>query len=572
MRSARPGALIVGAACIQTLFAWLVLAGLGSPLLWEDEAETAMWGRRIVEFGYPKVHGSDRNTVYGVHHPTEIGIREPLDAYVGSPWGQYYFAAAAVAWSDAADDLAERTFRVRLPFAVAGWLGIALLGSVGANLWPAGAGSRARFWLGYGVCLVLSVSLQLHLREARYYPVVVLSLAALLWLEARRHLRGDLGPTLHGLLVAPLLWSRGNLFSPSFAAVAATAGCAVGLRALRSQAPLGARARELLRDFAPYLLAFLAVVPLVAFYGIAGQDRSFADAYSADNPIDRRIGWAAWFLVRYEFVVPAVVGALALGIAGRRAGSVRPELRVLFGVCRLLLALCVIWMIAVARTPLFFERYLIPLSPLLIIASVLAIGGLLALRETPARRSALAGIAAVGVALAGSAAARVPELRGRWAELREPYRGPLDHVIPYLAERYPDPSQLVIATNYEDFSFMFYLRATTTFGYYSPLELRIRELEITPDVIVPRPWVRNMRALEHLASEGGYVPREFPVANVQVNNLPGLSSKNPLGQAHRFTSPVVGRDGPAVVIGEREVAGAGAPRDENARESDAPPR
>ncbi|MGH7336611.1 MAG: hypothetical protein ACREI7_03450, partial [Myxococcota bacterium] len=136
MRSARPAWLTTGAVCIQTLFAWLVLGGLGAPLLWEDEAETAMWGRRIVEFGYPKVHGHDRNVVYGAHHPVEIGIHQPLDAYVGSPWGQYYFAAAPVAWSDTADDLAERTWRVRLPFAVAGWLGIVLLGTVGASSWP----------------------------------------------------------------------------------------------------------------------------------------------------------------------------------------------------------------------------------------------------------------------------------------------------------------------------------------------------------------------------------------------------------------------------------------------------
>jgi hypothetical protein len=33
-------------------------------------------------------------------------------------------------------------------------------------------------------------------------------------------------------------------------------------------------------------------------------------------------------------------------------------------------------------------------------------------------------------------------------------------VIPYLAEQYPNPADLVIATNYDEFSYMFYLRAT----------------------------------------------------------------------------------------------------------------
>jgi hypothetical protein len=557
MRSARSGLLITGAVCIQTLFAWLVLAGLDAPLLWEDEAETAMWGRRILEFGYPKVHGRDGGVLYGVHHPTALGIRQPLDAYVGSPWGQYYFAAAPVAWSDAADDLAERTWRVRLPFAVAGWLGTVLLGIVGASSWPPAAGGRARFWLGYGVCLVLSVSLQLHLREVRYYPLVVLGVSAAAWLAAHRHVRGDLAPLLHTLLLAPVLWILFNLFYPVFAAITATAGCALGLRALRSPASARVRALELTRDAAPYLLAFAAALPLVAIYGISDQDRSFADTYGPANPLGRRIGWAAWYLLRYELVVPAVLGALALGLALRRAGSARGELRVLVGACHLLLGLVAIWVALVARTPLFFERYLVALSPVLGIATVLAVGGLLALRETPARRCAQAGIAAIALALAGSAAVRVPELRGRWTELLEPYRGPLDHVIPYLAERYPDPAELVIATNYEDFSYMFYLRAKTTFGFYAPLEVRIHDLETAPDVIIPRPWMANLRALQHLAAQGEYVPHEFPVANVLVNNLPELSH-NPSGAVHRFTSPVVGRDGKALVIGERRAAEGGA--------------
>ena len=35
------------------MFAATVFAGLGAPLLWEDEAETAMHGRSVLEYGYP---------------------------------------------------------------------------------------------------------------------------------------------------------------------------------------------------------------------------------------------------------------------------------------------------------------------------------------------------------------------------------------------------------------------------------------------------------------------------------------------------------------------------------------
>ena len=177
-------------------------------------------------------------------------------------------------------------------------------------------------------------------------------------------------------------------------------------------------------------------------------------------------------------------------------------------------------------------------------------GCLVALRRTRAARTATAGLAAVAIAWAACAAVRAPELRGRWEELREPYRGPLDHVIPYLAEHYPSPADLVIATNYEDYAYMFYLGATTVLGYYAPE--RERDLAFVPDVIIPRPWPVNLRALEHLANQQDYVMHAFPVANARVNNLPELSARNQSGLVHRFRSPVPGRDGAPLVIGERQ--------------------
>jgi len=550
MRSGTPALVIAGAVCLQTVFAGLVLAGLGAPLSWEDEADTAMFGRRILEYGYPKVH-DPRNTVYGVHHPLELGVHERLDAYLGSPWAQYYFAAPAVAWSDAADDLSLRTWRVRLPFAIAGWLGVLLLGAVGASLWPAAAGERARFWLGFAVCLVLSVSLQLHLREVRYYPLVVLGIAVVAWLETRRHVRTDLPPLLHTLLLAPVLWCLFNLFYPAFAAVAAAAGCGLARQAIRSRAPLRTRVVDLASGAAPYLLASAAVLPLVAFYKVLAQSRSFFEVFGGPEhtPI-RQLGAASGYLLRFEFLLPAAVGALASVVARRGAGSVGRDVRVLLGTCDLLLWFAALWVALIALTPLFFTRYLVPLSPVICGLCVLQAGGLLALRRTAARRPAEAGLVAIAVALAGASVVRAPELRGRWAELREPYRGPLDHVIPYLAESYPNPAELVIATNYEDVSYMFYLGATTTLGFYAPD--RVRDLAIVPDVIIPRPWPVNLSALEHLAAQKSYIGREFPVANVRVNNLPELSPRNQSGLVHRFRSPVVGTDGAALVIGERQ--------------------
>jgi hypothetical protein len=526
---------------VHVVFASSVFARLGSPLLWEDEAETAIHGRSVLEYGFPKVHVG-RNVVYGTPVPLALGRNEALDAYVGSPWGQYFFAAPAVAWSDGARDLEVRTWRMRLPFALAGWLGVLLFGCAGASLWPAGPGGRAWFWLGYGVCLALSVSLQLHLREVRYYPLVVLGLGATAWLAVRRHVRGDLPALRHALLLAPVLFWLFNLFYPAFAALIATAGGALVWRARR------AHWREVARAVVPYALAVAAALPIAALFALPAQSRAFFAEFGARGGFAHELAAAGSYLLRFEWIAPVALGAVALGFARRVLAPDAVRLRAAIAACDLALALTAVWTLAIARTPLFFSRYLVALSPLLAAVCVLQVGCLVALR-TRAARTATAGLAAVAVAWLACAAVRGPELRGRVAELREPYLGPLDHVIPYLAERYPNSADLVVATNYEDFAFMFYLRATTVLGYYAPETGR--DAALVPDVIIPRPWPVNLRALEHLSNQAPYDVREFPVANVRANNLPELSPRNPTGLVHRFRSPVPGSDGAALRIGER---------------------
>jgi hypothetical protein len=502
-----------------------------------------MYGRSVLESGFPKVHVG-RNVVYGAPIPIELGRDEALDAYVGSPWGQYFFAAAAVAWSDGATDLAARTLRMRLPFALAGWLGVLMLGAVGASLWPVSAGHRAWFWLGFGVCLALSVSLQLHLREVRYYPLVVFALGAAAWLAARRHARGDLPALRHTLLLAPVLFGLFNLFYPAFAAVVATAGGALAWRGRR------AHLLEFARAAAPYAFAVAAALPIAVLFELPGQSRAFFAEFGARGGFARQLAAAGFYLLRFEWIAPVALGAVALGFARRSLARDADRPRAAIAACDVALALVAIWTLSIARTPLFFSRYLVALSPLLCATCALQVGCLVALRHTRPNRAATIGLAAIAVAWLACAAVRAPELHGRWHELREPYRGPLDHVIPYLTERYPSPADLVIATNYEDYAYMFYLGSTTVLGYYAPDPAR--DLASVPDVIIPRPWPVNLRALEQLASQRPYEMREFPVANVRVNNLPELSARNPTGLVHRFRSPEPGRDGAALVIGERQ--------------------
>jgi hypothetical protein len=81
-----------------------------------------------------------------------------------------------------------RTVRVRLPFALAGAIGVAVW------LWgvlPALPRERRQgFAAAYFALCTLSISLMLHLREARYYPLLVLVLGGLVAVHLRHGVLG----------------------------------------------------------------------------------------------------------------------------------------------------------------------------------------------------------------------------------------------------------------------------------------------------------------------------------------------------------------------------------------------
>ena len=130
-RTSTPGRVsialgVLGLALASALFSVVVFKHLSYPLIWHDEALTVVFGERVLEYGYPKVHGPT-GTHYPMHHDISVGVKEGIDAYLGSPWAQYYFAALGVAWAGESTDFYAKTLRLRLPFAIAGFIGVGVL-------------------------------------------------------------------------------------------------------------------------------------------------------------------------------------------------------------------------------------------------------------------------------------------------------------------------------------------------------------------------------------------------------------------------------------------------------------
>jgi hypothetical protein len=531
---------------------------LSHPLLWHDESATAMFGRRVLEYGYPKIHGP-KNALFSLWQRDGTGVAEQLDAYTGSPWAQYYLAALAVRWSDGVDDLYDKTLRVRLPFALAGAGGLLLL--VFAVLPALGPRPERRLLFAtlYLLGIGYSVSLLLHLREARYYGLVVLVMAAVLAVFCRRSVFEPTGArnAPHGFVLAALLVVLFLTFHAAFGATGlALGGFALARAAARSGAA-SERLRDLLRELAPLVAAGLAVLPLLLLFDFVDQTRGWVVRFSDPGTALRNLRFVGWTLLRYELLAPALALRLAVLLLRPRADDPPEPLQ-----RRRIAAFLALWIAAyagvIAQIPFLFERYFIALGPLVALMGLLDAFTLWqALRARVARPAALrAGVAglltAAAVALVWNLQARIPEFRGRLQELREPYRGPLDFAIPYLAVKYPDIADRVVATNYEEPALMFYLDCRVAVGFYAAnLE---RDRELVPDVIIPRSWPEQLEVLKEMSERAPYRRTEFPVANLPWNNIPAISPRGDRQSAHRFQIQRPGGAVPALVLLELDPA------------------
>jgi hypothetical protein len=554
------GLLVIGIAVAALLFAFALLQHLSYPLLWHDESETAVFAERVLDYGYPKIHGP-KNVVYSLWHQNGLGVYEAWDAYTGSPWAQYYVGALGAAWARGSQDLYARTLRLRVPFALLGAAGLLLI--LFAVIPAAGESRKSQlaFALGFLLLSCVSISLLLHLREARHPALTVFLVGAALFVDLRRRTFDQLGPRSHALLLALLLVLLFNTFFPAFVILVLAIGLREATHALRRPGSLVERSISLLKHSAGLWLAAVVVLPLLGFFDFLDQTRGWVERFSSPDAWATNLGFVASTLLRYEFLAPALALRATLVALRVKPGesSGDPHLGQRLEIASFLLLLVVLYAVVIARTPFLFERYFVVLGPLLIAMLLLDAASLASLLRHSdlaegRRRLGAAGATFAALCFFVSLGLRGPELSGHLDALREPYRGPLDFAIPYLAEKHPDIADRVIATNYEETAFIYYLGSKVTVGFYGAnLE---EDRTIQPDVIVPRPWPDHLETLRVLAERAHYESVTFPVLNLWWNNIPGLTPRGERNVGHLFRTRLAAEGEPRLVILERRQSAA----------------
>jgi 4-amino-4-deoxy-L-arabinose transferase-like glycosyltransferase/tetratricopeptide (TPR) repeat protein len=152
----------------------LLFTNLGADYLWEDEGDTAVLARSILQHGVPTAWDGVTFT------DPDYGQREAFGfVMVSHPWLQYYVAAASFAL------FGDSSWAARLPFAVGGLATIIVVYAMGIGL------LRSRT-VAFCASLLVAVNVQFLLfsRQARNYSLNALLTCLIIWqfchLKSRR--------------------------------------------------------------------------------------------------------------------------------------------------------------------------------------------------------------------------------------------------------------------------------------------------------------------------------------------------------------------------------------------------
>ena len=261
----------------------LLFWNLGSPALWQDEAETALRAESILETGVPRM--SLRGTL--------VTAQPSLASYEGNAEGIWIWNTWVPAYLCAASFylFGVLPWAARLPFALAGLLALMLAWRVFSQGESDAIVDRRAWSAEIGVALLaLSPAFLLFCRQSRYYALVALGTLMALWSWRRL-----LEKKPYGALIVAL--SLNFLLHSSFAFFAITAAALAVDALLRFDECLRSR-----RYWGAAILTALLALPAVLYFRI--WERPGNHQYGLRESLEFLKTLELWLLA---FAVPLLV-------------------------------------------------------------------------------------------------------------------------------------------------------------------------------------------------------------------------------------------------------------------------
>lgn len=515
--------------CILLIFIFgiSIFKNISYPLLWNDEAETAMFGKRILTYGYPKIHDS-KNTLYSCKHPIEnLASQESLDAYILSGWLQYYYSVPGVFLAQNVNSLYLKTAYLRIPFAIAGFIGILILGIFLAKTFKSFR-NKILFLMLYIFFELLSIPLALNIREVRYYSLAILLSSCMFICYFKYHIfknKSYISYLFWTIFIFLLIF---NTFYPLFFIFFGTLFMDLMIKLIKER---NRNFKEIIKLILPLLLSLIFVSPFLLFYKTIPIANEMSKLWNS-NLIDylNNINFVLNFFSKYDFLLFALVlkGIIIFISKHYKIIFKNQSFWQTSQISNLIILFIVIYIFVISKIPFIFERYFITLQSLLSIIIVIDLIKIIQLFSKKIIHKQIMYICwtLIIVIFTNSLFSRFDLLKGHIYELFHQYKGPIDYLVFYLKEKYQDSERLIIATNYEEPSLMYYLGSKVTIGFLgNSLD---EDLKIQPDIIIIRKgWFDNQKPLLSLLGETSYKKITFRILDYPVNNIPEFTFRAP---------------------------------------------
>lgn len=511
------------------IFSFILLLDIGLhlpyPLLWNDESATAMLTKSVIRFGYPRIL-YDGNLITQLPRIALENLSDSKLASKENGWLTYYFAAPFVFISEMTGNIYLKTAIIRIPFLLQGVISIFLFCRI-VGLFFKSSFLKNQASLLFLLVIIADIPLILHIREARYYSLLLL-LIGLFWYILLRFAVFSTFSYRFFLFTIPIICVAILLTYPP-----AVFPCIATL-AVASCICAGHFRKPSLKSLFPVFLTACISIPILLFFDVFHLAELTAKTYHIT--VQKTVMNVIYILsVLYKdtlllFSVTIILVVIFSYLHTKQKSILRQYLSVAF----LIFIFFSSTLLILSRLPYLFTRYFIFLNPLIY---VVTISGILLIREVSLschlrwRKLILLFLFILTVynltILNGREKAR--RIVGHIYELTHKYEGPLDVIIPYILTHTTQPEKLIIATNYEEFSYMYYLKSQVIVGYVG-INLK-EDLKLTPDIIIFRPgWGTNPEIFRSFFKKSSYDEITFPFLNYPLNNIPEFYFKYP----HQF--------------------------------------
>ena len=517
-------------------FVFSLFKNIQYPLLWNDESETAMYAKRILQYGYPKIHDGKNVVWLNELNDKVIGVDKKRDICTALVWGQYYFASIGEFFAEKASDIYIKTALLRIPFAVAGLTGLFIMALSIINLFGKDAIRKLAFLVTFFSFALTSTALTLHLREVRHPALVVFLSASILYIYFRYRFYDSIRFVLYFIGLTFLLFSLYHVFHVICFIFFIVIGAYEFSALLREK-----NAKLFLRNIAPIIAAFVLTMPFFILSQVLDVGRAFRVEFQMP-PWDTQFVSILRFFQKYELLYVILTVKIAFFCSLRYLSKLRLDIDSAtiqkMRVSNFLSFFFIAYASVMAFFPSFiiYQRYYIVLIPVIAMILCLDIFSTFELlskipyKPMQNRIKWLCAIIFLSV-LSLNVYDRIDHMQGHVYELFHQYKGPLDFAVPFIKSHYDNTENLIIATNYEELVYMYYLGAKTIIGFMG--NNVNEETNMRPDIIIFRK-TRNLAYLSvfnHFLHTGRYQKVSFPVLDYFVNNIPQL-------QQHLYLTPI----------------------------------